>query len=106
MPVESEADRAVFTNADEFGVELVWEGAALPIPGLPARGTLRQDPHGDGPGFLNRNASVKVSEALIPPGAAAGEDGDEVTFGSQTFTVVAIEPDGTGFVVVRLEEQV
>lgn len=100
MAVESDADRAQFLSADEFGEALYWPtGAAQPIYGMADTGTVRLE--GDGtPGILARHASLMIRASDVPSGAG---EGDDVTFRAVAHTVRSIEPDGTGMAVVRLE---
>ena len=100
MAIESAADRAVFLNPDEFGVEVTWAGGAGPIAALPQTGTLLIGAI-DGPDTQVREATIVVREADLPIGQ---DQGDEVTLNGVVYFVRSIEPDGTGMAVVRLEK--
>ena len=100
MAIESAADRAVFLNPDEFGVEVTWAGAAGPIAALPQTGTLLIGAI-DGPDTQVREATIVVREADLPAGH---DQGDDVTLNGVAYVVRSIEPDGTGMAVVRLEK--
>ena len=104
MAVESADDLAAFLDTDDFGEEISWTvGASTATLAVVANaGTLRIEGM-DGPGVLNRQASVLCREADIPTGGAAG---DSVSFRSVAHTVKSIEPDGTGMALVRLEQTV
>ena len=52
-----------------------------------------------GPFALAKKADI---EAL---GIEAGNDGDTVTIGGVDYTVLTIDPDGSGLVMISLEEQ-
>lgn len=99
MPVESAADRAVFTNPDEFGTTITWDGATAPIAALFENPTLMIDT-GDGPMSQTREMTLIVVEAALPIGSAAD---DAVTVGGVSCLVRSIAPDGTGMALVRLE---
>lgn len=102
MPVESAADRAAFLDAGEFGEVLAWTVGVVTtsIVGIPNTGALRLDQQ-DGAGMIGRHASVLVSVDDLPVSASVG---NAVLFRSTAHTVKAIEPDGTGMALVRLEE--
>ncbi|WP_262048654.1 hypothetical protein [Bradyrhizobium sp. Bra78] len=104
MPIESDADRAVFFSADEFGASAVYTpagGAASdPFDGIFDRPTIGEP--------LNEVSTVDARptfccRASALPGAAVGDAGDQLAVaGAGTFEVVSIEPDGTGMVLLRL----
>lgn len=111
MPVESAADRLAFLAADDFGVAATWTksgGGASTVTGI-LDDADRLDSAGLGasglgnvasqPGFVCRTADV-------PSGAAAGDTlGGTTQLGAAfTYKVVTIQPDGTGFSRVTLED--
>lgn len=104
MPVETDADRAAFLSADEFGAEAIYtpEGGAAsnPIPGIfdrPSIGVGINDV-----GAVDARPTFCCRAAALPAGADAdAEDRLDVT-GDGTFKVFSIEPDGTGMVLLRL----
>jgi len=105
MTVESPADQLTFLSPAEFGVTAPAGGPA--VPGIA--------------GILNRphvDTSVSVStfdvttsdarptficrSADLPPAAQGGEAGDTLAIGVDTYRVLDLQPDGTGFTVVEL----
>ena len=97
MPVESATDRAVFVNADEFGLVVTWSGAE--VAAIPQTGTLLIDTQ-DGPATQVRETSLIVVEADLPLGA---DQGNSVSMNGTDYTVRSIEADGSGMALVRLE---
>lgn len=107
MPVESEADRAVFVNPDEFGVTVRYQAegqAARDIAGVfddPSREAFAGDIGVSTPA----SPRVTIRAADLPEGAAPGENtGDRVTIAGVAYEPRAAEPDGTGMLVLVLEE--
>jgi len=113
MAVESAADRASFFadfgEVDGLGAAaLKWTLGAVTtaVPGHFHRGsvTIVSD---DGADMLNSRATFHCALEALPTGAAAGQS---VAFASAAhtgdYTVKSIEPDGTGMIVVLLEEDV
>ena len=103
MAVESAADRAVFVNPDEFGALVTWPvtgGGTVDIAVLSQTGTILLGTQ-DGPDVQTSEATLVVVEASLPAGATQGQT---ISFGGTEFTVRSIEPDGTGFALVRMEE--
>jgi hypothetical protein len=108
MTVESSADRLTFLSPAEFGDTATYTPAGGPaVPGIA--------------GILNRphiDTSVSVSpfdvttsdarptficrSADLPPAAQGGDAGDTLTIGTNTYHVLDLEPDGTGFISVVL----
>lgn len=101
MAVESAADREAFISADEFGEEVSWTSGAVTsaVVGIPSAGTLRLEQI-EGPGVVATQAALLCAVSGLPLGATPG---DAVTFRGAAHTVKAIEPDGTGMALVRLE---
>ncbi len=99
MPVESAADRAVFTNLEEFGAAIFWADYLPAVQAIVQSGTILLGA-ADGPDSQTREATLVVSEADLPLGHA--ED-DPVRIGGIAYLVRSIEPDGTGMALVRLE---
>ena len=102
MPVESAADRAAFISAADFGEVLSWTVGVVtsPVPGIPSTGALRLDQQ-DGPGMVGRQAALLCALEAVPVSAGLG---NSVSFRGFPHTVKSLEPDGTGMVLVRLEE--
>lgn len=99
MAVESAADRATFLDSDEFAEQLTWSGGGS-LYGIASTGTLGLDGQ-DSAGVLNRHCALLCREDDI-----GFEQADTVTFRAVSHTVKAIEPDGTGMALVRLERTV
>jgi len=111
-PIESAADRAVFANADEFGVVVSWTAgvATTQIAALFDNEQIETDQFAEGPPQLTRRGVLTFAEDLLPAGAA---EGDAVSVAitvpsarTLTGTVAVIERDGTGMCVVRIFEDV
>lgn len=101
MPVESEADRAVFVNPDEFGSAALYTvegGAAITIAVLFDRPSERLF---DAPGLSSQQARITVRAADLPAGYG---EGDAVTIDGTAYIVRVPEPDGLGMVRMMLEE--
>lgn len=104
MAIESAADRAMFLDADEFGVTATYRkyGTAtdIPITGIfdaeHSVGAIGGDIEiaSVSPQFLARSAD-------LPSGAA---DRDSVTVDGTAYKVRFVEPDGTGMTVLKLEK--
>lgn len=103
MPVETPADRAVFFNGADFGETILWTvGDVDPfaINVLPQAGSLMIDTQ-DGPDIHGQEATMVMQESDLPLNA---DRDDQVLFRAKHYLVKSIEPDGTGIVVVRLQE--
>lgn len=100
MSVESAADRAMFMA--DFGETLTWWVGVVPSPvlALPHLGSTRIDAE-DGAGIVNARATMQLPAESLPVGAATG---NQVELRSVAYVVKSIEPDGTGMLVVLLEE--
>lgn len=96
--IETASDRAVFVA--DFGTSASWGGGT--VVGIFHNGTVAVDQF-EGPGVLNRRATLSLPEAQLPSGAG---EGDAVTIGAVSYVVKSVEPDGTGWCLVRLEEVV
>lgn len=101
MPVESAADRAVFTNADEFGVAATYTkagGSPVAISGIYDNGAVDalDDPRiaSSSPRFICRTSD-------LPVGAAAD---DALFVEGFAYAVRVIRDDGTGMSELQLEE--
>jgi hypothetical protein len=108
MPVETDDDRRLFVDADEFAVPVRWTSAGgtalfsaifddgyalLALPDIDA------GVEGSTPQILAVGADI--------PADAAQDDTLVVRFGlpnAKIYAVVEIKPDGTGMTVVRLQE--
>lgn len=95
MAIESDADRAVFVDADDFGVaatygaytvDVIFDAGYQEIAGLA----------GAPPQAQLRNADVTTASIVV---------GGTIVINSTSYTVRVMEPDGTGMTILRLEEQ-
>jgi hypothetical protein len=101
MPVETDADRAAFLNANEFGEAITWTVGATPstLTVVPYAGSLRIE-RDEGLAVLLSNAAFTCRSADVPVGAGKG---DAVTFRGTACAVESIEADGAGMSLVRLK---
>jgi hypothetical protein len=107
VPVESDADRAVFVNAAEFGLLLRYKVpglGAVDIAGvrdMPSRDALAGDV-----GFsTSASPRILIREIDLPPNAAPGANTpDIVTIDGVRYEPRLAEPDGTGMLTLTLEE--
>ena len=111
MSVESAADRAVFLDADDFGVEATWTkaaGGASTLPGIldDASSLDAGGLGGSGLGHVAARPGFVCRTADVPSGAAQGDtlSGTSQLGEAFNYKVVTIEPDGTGFKRVNLED--
>lgn len=103
MPVESEDDRAVFLNSDEFGDGAVYTlvyGDTASLTGI------FDVPHiaiefGDS-SIADRRPTFLCRTADVPSDAAGGEAGDTLEVDGETYNVIALEPDGLGMTRILL----
>ncbi len=104
MAIETDADRAVFVSANDFGVKVVWassSGAHAPFDAIfddtfiaIAAGEMDFSQEGG-------NLRIEMRSVDVPQDAAHG---DTLVIGSSNYSVVEFRPDGTGMTVVRLME--
>lgn len=88
-------DLAVFFRTEDFGVSGT-------LAGVPVNGILDEEyvePLGD---LVQGKAPVWQCRAADIPAVAHGQT---LVVGARTFKVRGVEPDGTGVVLLRLEEQ-
>lgn len=102
MPAETDADRAAFTDPDEFGALATYTalaGATADIAG-----------QFDNPSIAvfageitnaDRRPTFFCPSAALPAGAA-GDAGDTCTIGGVTYRVADLAPDGSGFTLITL----
>ncbi|MBB4277029.1 head-tail joining protein [Rhizobium mongolense] len=109
MPVETDDDRLIFVNPDEFGSVVVWTSATgqkLPVTCIfddsfiaLTAGDLDLETEGGRVQITLRSIDV--------PADAAHDDSVSVTspiFGTKAYRVLEFQPDGTGMSTVRLQE--
>lgn len=102
MPVESDDDRAVFVNPDEFGVTATYAlaaGGSSSVDGVFDDG-VEQPEFGD-PGILSGQPTLRLPSADLPGAAAAG---DGLTVSGTSYKVREIRLDGRGMATLILEE--
>lgn len=113
MTVESATDRAsFFADFGEVDADLLpamrWTSGAMTtrVAGHLHRGSVTVDVD-DGPRVLNNRATFHCALEALPIGAAAEQSLHfQSTALTADYTVKSIEPDGTGMLVVLLEEDV
>lgn len=104
MAIETDAEREIFLNADEFGVTVAYrkKGTAtdLTLTGIfdaeHSVGAI-----GEGLEIASVAPQVLLRTSDLPSGAG---DGDSVTIDSVAYRVRFKEPDGTGMTVLKLEK--
>ncbi|ATE84723.1 hypothetical protein B9J07_25575 [Sinorhizobium sp. LM21] len=109
MAIETDADRLLFLDEDEFGASIVWTSASGTKP--PSSCIFDDTFVALGAGELDlTQEGGRVSVTMRTrdvPGDAEHEDGVVVSseiLGSKSFRVVEFQPDGTGMTIVRLME--
>lgn len=103
MPVESDTDRAIFLNSDEFGDSAVYTKAA---GGSATFTGIFDAPHiavdiGE-ISISDRRPTFLCRTSDIPSGAAGGDAGDTLMVDGTTYRVVDLEPDGQGMTRIVL----
>lgn len=98
MPVESVADRAAFVNPDEFGVAATYKGITTVNGIFDTRFIEALD--GSGAGVSARQPMFTCQESDLD-GAAQG---DALVINGTAYTILESEPDGTGMIVLILEQ--
>lgn len=104
MAVESDADRAVYLNPDEFGTLALYTpagGSAVEIAGIFDAPHLQIRMGDLDAGITSASPSFLVRSADLPAGAAQGA-GDTIDIGGTVYRVVEIAPDGTGMTLLVL----
>lgn len=102
MAVESAADRLVFLDADDFGVEATWTkaaGGASTLTGIieNAAGLMQGFVE---TGYVSAGPSFVFRTADMP---ATGAQGDTLVVDAVTWKIVTVLPDGTGMSRATLE---
>lgn len=114
MAVESEKDRAIFLNPDEFGVEALYaprdDGLPVPVDGLFDDAHKQFDPNRwpgtdyqqqIGAKFSSTGPTFACQRAHLPDG---GRRRSKLTLEGVVYTVQDVQPDGTGIIVLVLTE--
>lgn len=103
MPVETDADRLVFVDPDDFGVVVTYTPAG---GGGASFNALFNRPSIDFAvgevAAVDRDPWLTCRSSDVPAGARGGDVGDTVTVASETWRVVAIKPDGSGMTRIDL----
>lgn len=94
-PIETDADRAVFFNADEFAVTAVING--VDIDGIP------DDEYAESGGFAGSRPVFLCRSKDIEDNSIS--EGHTAVISGASYTVREIQPDGTGMTRLILEEQ-
>lgn len=103
MPVETDDDRRLFVQDDDFAVPVLWThsgGMASFSAIFDADYQLLSSAFLDA-GVEGASPQLHACSADIPATAAQG---DGVTVGASSYRVAEIKPDGTGMTIVRLQE--
>lgn len=102
MGIETDADRALFVSAAEFGRLVTWSRAGVPstFSALFSRPSMAVEGMGE-VDLIDRDARLICREIDLPAGADEG-DGVSIAGDSGSYTAKAIRPDGTGMVIVDL----
>lgn len=110
MPIETDSDRAIFVEADDFGVTVSWAHVNGPTTFeaiLDAEYVLlatELDPvgrEGSAPAFVCRSMDIPEDADRGDIVTISGSHDDAM---NREYCVVEIKPDGTGMTVVRLQE--
>ena len=109
MPVETEEDRAVFVDANEFGCSVSWTRGAS-VTAFPAIfdedylaiavPMLDGGAEGAGPRILCRSSDLPAGARQDDPVTVT----HPVTGVATAYKAVEMMPDGTGMTAVRLQE--
>jgi hypothetical protein len=104
MPIESDADRAVFTAASDFGVVARYlplsGGAANNIQGIFDTNYMQID--GNGEVSVSGNLPRFVCASLLL--ADSGREGDQLLINGKNYVVREVRPDGTGMTELYCHE--
>lgn len=104
MPVESAADRAVFTSPADFGDVATYTlagGGSKEIEGIYDGPHIDIDFGGEAT-TSDRRPTFCCAAADLPAGASGGDEGDSLALPGETFKVIDLKFDGQGMVLVIL----
>lgn len=115
MAVETDAERALFLSPDEFGVEAVYTprdgGPSRVVPGIFDEPGTDWNPNrwpGGHPIAMQEGAHIVSTAPKFECRASdlveGGRRGDRLKIAGQGYKVFKRDPDGTGMVVLTLEE--
>lgn len=109
MAIETDEDRLLFVDPDEFGAAAIWTSASGTKPAVNCifDDTFIALAAGD-IDFTQEGGRVQITIRTCDVPADA-DHGDAVqvssdVLGVKTFKVLEFQPDGTGFSIVRLQE--
>lgn len=103
MAVESDADRLLFFDTDEFGSSATYAlvaGATSTVTGIFDRAAEELLEDVQGVGVIQRVPKFVMRESDLPAGYG---DGDTLTVSATAYTIRAHELDGRGMASLRLE---
>lgn len=103
MAIETDDDRRLFVEEDDFAVPVLWDraGAVVSFPAIfDADYALLASPFIDG-GVEGAAPQIHCCDTDLPTGRTQG---DIVTVKAKAYEAVEFKPDGTGMTVVRLRE--
>ncbi len=107
MAIESAADRAVFLDADDFGISATYTpvvGSAVSVEGIFDSGYEEVSLPGSIDVSLSLSRSRLVVRTADLPSAAA--DGDAVTISGANYTVKVLSADGEGMTELIMVKEV
>lgn len=103
MAIETDIERAIFVEADDFGVSVTYTpsgGGATKINGLFDSDFQEVDAGGA------VTFAISVPRLLTPTSNVSNAaEGDSVTIASVNYTVLSVFDDGQGMTELRLEKQ-
>ena len=102
MAVETAADRAVFVDADDFGVAATYTpqgGSAETVNGIFDNDIVEVDAGGGVP-MAVRQPRFNCRTADV----SGAVDGDALTVNSTAYTIRVVDHDGTGMTTLALEK--
>lgn len=102
MTAETDTDRAVFFDIDDFGESVTWsrDGAESSFSALFQRRSV-EGLADFGGGVTHRVSTITCRDTDLPDGAVPG---DGLTARGIAYIVRTIEPDGTGLSLLQLEK--
>lgn len=101
MPVETDLERAVFFEADDFGTTAIYTpdgGQSATIEGIFDNNHEEVDAGGGVP-FSIRGPQFHTRTSNVP----SADEGDTLEIGGIVYIVRVVMPDGTGLTMLQLE---
>lgn len=109
MAIETDGDRLLFVDPDEFGAVAIWTTASGVKPAISciyddsfialSAGELEFTQEGGRLQLTMRNSDVPVDAALKNSITVSSE-----VIGTKTVKVTEFQPDGTGMIIIRVQE--